>query len=252
MSEIKIIGQMDNTQDHTFESANRVYDSNGIIPTIPTICDGGHEPKVLEIKELGFIEKGTGKHQSNIVYSSDGLCPTIPAMIGVKQPPTMHVKIVAMRGRDPENPSDRTPGNPNLEQRLEPNSEGICNTITTVQKDNLVLETKNVQCMRMIRTEEGKELRKKYENHEIKHGFNEYREAEPRKDGICNTISTVQKDCHVIETKCIKVKQATKDGYVNCQIGGGGRFELSDKSNTKRSSDRERKCLPDSDNGEYP
>lgn len=47
--------------------------------------------------------------------------------------------IVAMRGRNPDNPSDRTPGI-TTEQRLEPNSEGICNTLTTVQKDNLVLE----------------------------------------------------------------------------------------------------------------
>lgn len=47
--------------------------------------------------------------------------------------------IVAMRGRNPENPSDRTP-EIHTEQRLEPNSEGICNTLTTVQKDNLVLE----------------------------------------------------------------------------------------------------------------
>ena len=47
--------------------------------------------------------------------------------------------IVAMRGRNPDNPADRTPGI-ELEQRLEPNSEGICNTLTTVQKDNLVLE----------------------------------------------------------------------------------------------------------------
>ena len=27
------------------------------------------------INELGFIERGTGKHQSNIVYGSDGICP---------------------------------------------------------------------------------------------------------------------------------------------------------------------------------
>lgn len=47
--------------------------------------------------------------------------------------------IVAMRGRNPDNPSDRTPGI-TTEQRLEPNSEGLCNTLTTVQKDNLVLE----------------------------------------------------------------------------------------------------------------
>lgn len=31
------------------------------------------------VKQLGFIEKGTGKHQSNTVYSSDGLSPTLNA-----------------------------------------------------------------------------------------------------------------------------------------------------------------------------
>ena len=45
---------------------------------------------------------------------------------------------VAMRGRNPENPSDRTTG-ANTEQRLEPNSQGITNTITSVQKDNLIV-----------------------------------------------------------------------------------------------------------------
>lgn len=48
--------------------------------------------------------------------------------------------IAAMRGRDPQNPSDRAPGNPNLEQRLELNSQGMANTIKTVQKDNIVVE----------------------------------------------------------------------------------------------------------------
>lgn len=66
--------------------------------------------------------------------------------------------IVAMRGRNPENPSDRTVGAP-TEQRLEPNSQGICNTLTSVQKDNLVMET-------------------------------------------------------------VRIKQATKEGYIECKIGG--------------------------------
>lgn len=51
----------------------------------------------------------------------------------------------------------------------------------------------------MRRTEQGKSLRKAYESHEIKHGFNEYREPVPRNDGITNTISTVQKDNLLIE-----------------------------------------------------
>lgn len=48
--------------------------------------------------------------------------------------------IVASRGRDPSNPSDRSSGNPNLEQRLEINRTGRTNTITSVAKDNWVLE----------------------------------------------------------------------------------------------------------------
>ena len=47
--------------------------------------------------------------------------------------------IAASRGRNPDNPSDRTPGSP-TEQRLEVNQKGTSNTITTVQKDNYVVE----------------------------------------------------------------------------------------------------------------
>lgn len=45
----------------------------------------------------------------------------------------------ASRGRNPDNPSDRTTGSP-TEQRLEVNQNGTTNTITTVQKDNYVIE----------------------------------------------------------------------------------------------------------------
>ena len=50
--------------------------------------------------------------------------------------------IVASRGRSPSNPSDRTKGI-DLEQRLELNTEGVSNTLSTVQKDNMVLETES-------------------------------------------------------------------------------------------------------------
>lgn len=96
MNEVKVIGQMDNTIDHTFESANRVYDVCGCAPTMNT-CGGGLQPKILESQ------------------------------------------IVAMRGRNPDNPSDRTIGSP-TEQRLEANTQGTSNCLTSVQKDNLLLE----------------------------------------------------------------------------------------------------------------
>ena len=49
--------------------------------------------------------------------------------------------ICASRGRNPENHSDTTVGVP-TEQRLEINTNGTSNTITTVQKDNYVVEVK--------------------------------------------------------------------------------------------------------------
>lgn len=44
-----------------------------------------------------------------------------------------------MRGRNPDNPSDRRAGSP-TEQRLEPNTSGKTNCLTSVQKDNLILQ----------------------------------------------------------------------------------------------------------------
>jgi DNA (cytosine-5)-methyltransferase 1 len=49
--------------------------------------------------------------------------------------------VCASRGCNPENPSDRTVGAP-TQQRLELNIGGVSNTLTTVQKDNYVVEAK--------------------------------------------------------------------------------------------------------------
>jgi site-specific DNA-cytosine methylase len=47
--------------------------------------------------------------------------------------------IVASRGRNPENPKSRESGL-NTEQQLEPRSDGKTNCLTSVQKDNLVIQ----------------------------------------------------------------------------------------------------------------
>ena len=49
--------------------------------------------------------------------------------------------ICASSGRNTDNPSDRTTGI-STEQRLELKNDGISNTLTTVQKDNLIIEPK--------------------------------------------------------------------------------------------------------------
>ena len=94
---------------------------------------------------------------ANRIYSKDGICPTIPTCAGGNIQPKIidELKtIVSMRGINPENPSDRTAGI-KTEQRLEPNGDGLCNTLTSVQKDNLLLEEKP-ECINLY-DDQGKE-----------------------------------------------------------------------------------------------
>lgn len=58
---------------------------------------------------------------------------------------------VASRGRNPDNPSDRTAGIP-TKQRLEINYSGCANTLTSVQKDNYVIEPKVIQVGNIVST----------------------------------------------------------------------------------------------------
>lgn len=88
-----------------------------------------------------------------------GCSPTLSTMQGGNQEPKiLESQIVAMRGRNPDNPSDRSAGIV-IEQRLEVNTKGTSNCLTSVKKDNLVMES-------------------------------------------------------------VKIKQATKDGYIECDVGG--------------------------------
>lgn len=103
--------------------------------------------------------------------------------------------IVASRGRNPDNPSDRTTGAP-TEQRLEPNFSGCTNTLTSVQKDNYVAEP---QVLRAERTDYGKAIRKQYEAGEVYEKIGNMRELAPRTDGVSNTITTLLKDNYVYE-----------------------------------------------------
>jgi len=93
-------------------------------------------------------------------------------------------------------------------------TQSVCPTLNTMQGGGrqphiveiarLEKPMSNTVALRMVRTEEGKKLRKAYEAHEVHHGFNEHREAEPRTDGLCNTISTVQKDNYLLETGTVE------------------------------------------------
>ena len=147
--EVKVIGQMDNTIDHTFESANRVYDTEGVSPTMNTCGGGGLQPKILEANSIRMVRTQEGKalrkqyenHEIHHGFNEhrkpelrkDGVTNTLSTV------QKDNYICVAMRGRNPTNPSDRTAGI-ELEQTLEVNQNGTTNCLTSVQKDNLVLE----------------------------------------------------------------------------------------------------------------
>lgn len=96
------------------------------------------DPKCVQVGELDIKGHDCVKR----VYSGEGISPTLTDMQGGNRQPKVLIDepvIAASRGRNPDNPGDRTPGIP-TEQRLEINKQGISNTITTVQKDNYVIE----------------------------------------------------------------------------------------------------------------
>lgn len=101
----------------------RVYDKNACSSTLNTCGGGNHEPKIIVDDIYNSREARIYKKYS-------------PALRANRQG---FKTIVAMRGRPVCNPNLQIAGLP-TKQRLEINKEGISNTLTTVQKDNLVLE----------------------------------------------------------------------------------------------------------------
>ena len=106
------------------------------------------EPRnVMEVVQIGNIaeEKNFRNPQTGRIYDVRGCSPTLSTMQGGnREPKILESQIVAMRGRNPDNPSDRTVGNP-TEQRLEVNMQGTSNCLTSVQKDNLLLENVKIR-----------------------------------------------------------------------------------------------------------
>lgn len=98
-----------------------------------------------KINQLGLLDI-KGNEQIKRVYGTDGISPTLNTVQGGNRQPKILLQndklpcIGASRGRNPLNPTSRKTGDP-TEQRLEINYNGTSNTLTTVQKDNLVINT---------------------------------------------------------------------------------------------------------------
>lgn len=140
MADVNVLGSL----EAKFESTNRIYDVGGCSPTLSTMQGGNQEPKILEEQIPCKLNKMPNGHldrldNAKICDVATQTASTVTSRyykgIGAHKD---NMCIVAIRGRNPNNPSDRTAGSP-TEQRLEPNAQGMCNSLTTVQKDNMVL-----------------------------------------------------------------------------------------------------------------
>ena len=118
-----------------------VFDSDYLCPTLTTNKGEGIKILIKNATKKGYLiaEDGDGidtAYQGNKTRRGrvqKNMAHTITT------DDSKAVVIGASRGRNPENPSDRTVGGL-TEQRLEINKQGTSNTITTVQKDNYAVE----------------------------------------------------------------------------------------------------------------
>ena len=225
--EIKEIGNLkEGQQSWKSPQTGRVYDVTGISPTLNTCGGGGHEVKIVEKKVMGGIYTDVTENFNR------GLYPDVSRTVkAVKNDAgCIERQIAASRGRNPDNPSDRTAGMP-TEQVLEPNADGVCNTLTTVQKDNMVLEK---AILTPKRTEYGKQIRKAYESGEIKESRHNMTELEPRTDGVCNTITTVTKDNMLLEiTERYRIRKLTPRETWRLMGFSDGDYEKAAEVNSK-------------------
>ena len=146
-AEIKQPGNIAEEKNFKNPQAGRVYDSNGISPTLNTTQGGNRQPKIIDNPLKGKTDRGWRCEQT--IYSQDTQCiRTLRTTTGDPQPKIIELPVIAgSRGRNPKNASSRKAGE-YVEQRLELNKNGTTNTITTVQKDNYLL-TQNLRIRKL-------------------------------------------------------------------------------------------------------
>lgn len=211
---------------------DRIYNGNGLSPTISTVPGGNTEPKV----SVMFNVNPSGNGMNGNVYDVDGLSPTLTTnkgegnKVGIKiigeinssQDGQIHsVGGIAKCHSAGHNNSPKiaipvlTPGRAEKRQngrRFKENGEPM---FTLTGQDRHGVATEPLGIIRNVRTEYGKEIRKEYEAGNIEISRHEFLAHEIRDDGITNTLSTVQKDNQL----AVKVSEATKQGYAECRVG---------------------------------
>jgi len=123
-----------NEREHTPTWLNREEPSPTIDTRVGALCH--YSPYVIEPICLNSKVDGKQPSLQDRIYDSEGISTAITTgfMPSVTEP-----TICAMRGRNPQNPKSRESGLETV-QMIEPKFDGTSNTLTTVQKDNMVIE----------------------------------------------------------------------------------------------------------------
>ena len=158
----RILGIFD--KDGKKHQAGSIWDKEQLSPTLDTMQGGWRQPSVLikNATKKGYIEASEGDGIDLSFPESKTRRGRVQKEISqtLDTGDTKGVLIGASRGRNPENPSDRTVG-VKTEQRLEINKNGTSNTLTSVQKDNLVVEPYRIrkltplECWRLMGCSDG-------------------------------------------------------------------------------------------------
>lgn len=81
----------------------------------------------MEIHELGFIDKGTGKHQSNTVYSAGGCSPTLCAGLGIK-----YWTLIVEEVKESRKDMDKIVCERRMDEGLRTFKDNVCGAIRTI------------------------------------------------------------------------------------------------------------------------
>lgn len=145
---------------------------------------GNHSDMDLIVGTLRTHKDGEGFREMQSC-----VCPTIPARgreDGSGQPVVM-VKSATKSGYEVAHEGDAINLSvPNSKTRRGRVGKGVAQTLDTACNQAVMLHR--------VRTEEGKQLRKAYESGDIKHGFNEHRTLEPKKENISGTLTSFPDD----------------------------------------------------------
>ncbi|WP_251548125.1 DNA (cytosine-5-)-methyltransferase [Pumilibacter intestinalis] len=222
--------------------AHQTPRTDGISPALTEAMGkgGGQTPVIIDTKKTDderFFKQAVETVMENECGVGDtvdafnkkvnrsGVCPTITtrpegfktAILPIVEDKSDNPVIVAMRGRNPDNPSDRTAGAP-LEQRLEVNGKGLCNALTSVQKDNLVLEQgKGSKEYVARRYKEFIEEKGYIPEMFVAYNKMEVDDIAPTLTGQCSSASG--SSAVLMMEEPIQVKVATKQGYEEAEKG---------------------------------